>query len=91
MLAQVLKLTGASHITLAANKGTKMEVAKGLDVADEYLELDRANPEQQWQDLKKKHPYGFDCVVSKHSRVWYYWSAFGTDIPCTFAGRSHRS
>ena len=63
ILAQLLKLNGAVRIVLAANKGIKMDIAKNLGVADEYIELDRQNPEAQWQKLKEDNPYGFDVVV----------------------------
>ena len=41
MLAQLLKLNGASKIVIAANEGVKMRIAKELEVADVYIELDR--------------------------------------------------
>ncbi|THV04185.1 GroES-like protein [Dendrothele bispora CBS 962.96] len=63
ILTQLLKLNGASRVVLAANKGIKMDIAKKLEAADEYLELDRANPGSQWEQLKKDNPYGFDAVV----------------------------
>lgn len=63
ILAQLLKLNGAARIVLAANKGIKMDLAKELDCADEYVELDRQNPGAQWEALKKDNPYGFDVVV----------------------------
>ena len=63
ILAQLLKLNGASKVILAANKGIKMDIAKQLDAADEYIELDRQNPEPQWAKLRKDNPYGFDVVV----------------------------
>nr|BAI63817.1 NADP+-dependent D-mannitol dehydrogenase [Xylobolus frustulatus] len=63
ILAQLLKLNGASRVVLAANKGIKMDIAKQLDAADEYIELDRQNPGAQWEQLKKDNPYGFDVVV----------------------------
>ncbi|PPQ87695.1 hypothetical protein CVT25_011462 [Psilocybe cyanescens] len=63
ILAQLLKLNGASRVVIAANKGVKMDIAKGLNAADEYIELDRKAPEAQWQKLKDDNPYGFDVVV----------------------------
>lgn len=63
ILAQLLKLNGARKVTLAANKGIKTEIAKKLDAADEYIELDRQNPGPQWAKLKEDNPYGFDIVV----------------------------
>ena len=63
ILAQLLKLNGASRVVIAANKGIKMDIAKDLDAGDEYIELDRQNPGPQWQKLKDDNPYGFDVVV----------------------------
>ena len=53
ILAQLLKLNGASKVVLAANKGTKMELARKLDAADVYIDLDRSNPGPQWEQIKK--------------------------------------
>ncbi|RDX45159.1 NADP+-dependent D-mannitol dehydrogenase [Lentinus brumalis] len=63
VIAQLLKLNGASRVVVAANKGTKTQVARSLDAADEYVELDRENPQPQWDTLKADNPYGFDVVV----------------------------
>jgi len=63
ILSQLLKLNGARKVTLAANKGIKTEIAKKLNAADEYIELDRQNPGAQWAKLKEDNPYGFDVVV----------------------------
>ncbi|EIM82471.1 NADP+-dependent D-mannitol dehydrogenase [Stereum hirsutum FP-91666 SS1] len=63
MMCQLLKINGATKVVLAANKGIKMDIAKSLDVADEYVELDRSDPEAQWKQLKENNPYGFDVVV----------------------------
>jgi D-arabinitol dehydrogenase (NADP+) len=41
MLSQLLKLNGASKVVIAANKGIKMDIAKELQAADVYIELDR--------------------------------------------------
>lgn len=40
-----------------------MELAKKLDCADEYIDLDRGDPHPQWEELKSRYPYGFDVVV----------------------------
>lgn len=66
ILAQLLKLNGASRVVIAANKGIKTRVARDLDCGDEYIEIDRLNPEPQWTELKKANPYGFDIVVRRH-------------------------
>lgn len=63
-MAQLLKLNGAHRVVIAANKGIKTDIAKTLNAANEYIELDRNDPEPQWEQLKKDNPYGFDVVVS---------------------------
>jgi len=63
MLSQLLKLNGARKVVIAANKSIKMDIAKGLDAADVYIELDRQNPRPQWDQIKKDYPHGFDIVV----------------------------
>ncbi|KAG6816773.1 hypothetical protein H0H87_003036 [Tephrocybe sp. NHM501043] len=63
ILAQLLKLNGASKVVIAANKSIKTKVAQELDCGDEYIELDRVSPGPQWAELKKAYPYGFDVVV----------------------------
>jgi D-arabinitol dehydrogenase (NADP+) len=62
-LAQLLKANGGAHMVIASNEGPKMELAKKLNCADEYVELNRKDPRKQWADLKAKYPYGFDVVV----------------------------
>ncbi|KAK9475218.1 chaperonin 10-like protein [Dipodascopsis tothii] len=63
VLAQLLRNNGGCRVVLAANAGSKMKLAKELDCADEYIELDRSNPQAQYEKLKAENPYGFDIVV----------------------------
>ncbi|KAK9455331.1 chaperonin 10-like protein [Dipodascopsis uninucleata] len=63
VLAQLLRNNGGCHVVLAANAGAKMQLAKKLDCADVYVDLDRKNPEAQYRKLKEENPYGFDIVV----------------------------
>jgi len=63
VLAQLLKINGAHKVVIAAPKGPKTEIARQLEAADEYVELDRKSPEAQWEQLKKDYPHGFDVVV----------------------------
>ncbi|MBW0529330.1 hypothetical protein O181_069045 [Austropuccinia psidii MF-1] len=63
ILAQLLKLNGAQRVVLAANKGIKMDIARKIEAADEYIDLDRKDAAAQWAQLKKDNPYGFDVVV----------------------------
>ena len=46
-----------------------MDIAKKLNAADVYIELDRKNPEAQWAQLKEDYKYGFDVVVSRTACV----------------------
>lgn len=54
---------------LAANAGLKMEVARKVDAADVYVDLDRKSPKAQWDKLKQENPYGFDIVVEATGAV----------------------
>ncbi|PWY66484.1 alcohol dehydrogenase [Aspergillus sclerotioniger CBS 115572] len=65
MLAQLLGLNGGCHVVVAAPGGLKMELARGLDAADEYVELPREveAAEKRLGELKEEYPYGFDIVV----------------------------
>lgn len=63
MLAQLLKLNGASRVVIASNKGIKIQIAQQLEVGDEIIELDRNDPTSQWKRLKEDNSYGFDVVV----------------------------
>lgn len=61
--SQLLKINGGAHVVIASNAGPKMDLAKSLEVADEYIEFERTDPSHQWADLKIRHPHGFDVVV----------------------------
>ncbi|KAJ4250187.1 hypothetical protein NW762_012002 [Fusarium torreyae] len=65
MLAQMLRQNGGCHVVLAAPAGIKMELARSLSAADEYVELARG--QQALQNsvslLRTAYPYGFDIVV----------------------------
>lgn len=63
ILAQLLKLNGASKVVIAANKGIKTKIARELGAGDVYVELDRESPGDQWAKIKEDNPYGFDVVV----------------------------
>jgi D-arabinitol dehydrogenase (NADP+) len=53
----MLKLNGGCHVTLAANAGIKMDLARKLSAADTYISLDRDSPTPQWTQLKHDNPY----------------------------------
>jgi threonine dehydrogenase-like Zn-dependent dehydrogenase len=55
ILSQLLKINGASKVVLAANKGMKMDIARKLNAADVYIDLERDDnlAEKQWEGIKK--------------------------------------
>ncbi|CAA7268363.1 unnamed protein product [Cyclocybe aegerita] len=66
ILAQLLKLNGASKVVIAANKGPKTALARSLDAGDVYVELPRDDPEAaqaQLDALKEEYKRGFDVVI----------------------------
>lgn len=63
ILSQLMKMGGAGHITIAANKGLKMDVARQVEAADTYIDLDRKDAKAQWAKIKEDNPYGFDLVA----------------------------
>jgi len=69
VLAQLLRLNGGCHVVVAAPEGLKMDLAKSLNAADEYISLSRSNPEVQFSKLKAENPYGFDIVVEATGSV----------------------
>ncbi|PGH19172.1 chlorophyll synthesis pathway protein BchC [Polytolypa hystricis UAMH7299] len=69
VLAQMLRLNGGCKVVIAAPEGLKMNLAKSLDAADEYVELSRSNPTAQFEKLKADNPYGFDIVVEATGSV----------------------
>jgi D-arabinitol dehydrogenase (NADP+) len=69
MLAQLLRQNGCSQVTIAAPGGLKMNLARELDAADHYIELSRANPVPQFEQIKKDNPHGFDIVVEATGSV----------------------
>jgi D-arabinitol dehydrogenase (NADP+) len=62
VLAQLLKLNGASHLTVAAPPGPKLNLIARL-AADEVAPIDRKDPEIHRAALRKVSANGFDYVV----------------------------
>ena len=63
VLAQLLKCNGGADVTIAANAGAKMQLARKLEAGDRYIDLDRKDAESQWAQLKSDNPQGFDIVI----------------------------
>ncbi|KAI5119374.1 hypothetical protein M0805_001050 [Coniferiporia weirii] len=65
LLAQLLRQNGAARVVVAAHAGAKMDIARQIGAADEYVALDRdsVRAEEQWKSLKEENPLGFDVVI----------------------------
>lgn len=62
VLAQLLKLNGASRLTVAAPAGPKLDLIARL-AADEVVAIDRKDPEVHRRRLSEISPNGFDYVI----------------------------
>ncbi|KAL0581506.1 hypothetical protein V5O48_000564 [Marasmius crinis-equi] len=69
LLSQILKCTGVKRVVLASNKGIKMDIAKQVGAAHEYVEIDRQNPEEDWKKLGLENSGGFRGVVEATGSV----------------------
>ena len=38
------------------------DIARKVDAADVYIDLDRKDAKKQWDQIKVDYPYGFDAV-----------------------------
>lgn len=41
----------------------KMKIAREVDAADVYIDLDRKDAQKQWDQIKVDYPDGFDAVI----------------------------
>nr|MBA2680824.1 zinc-binding dehydrogenase [Ktedonobacteraceae bacterium] len=62
ILAQLLKLNGAAHLTVAAPAGPKLDLVSHL-AADEVVPIDRTDSQYHRERLLEEHPRGFDYVI----------------------------
>ena len=46
-----------------------MDLAKKLDAGDEYVELSRSNPEEQFKRIKEENPYGASSSAQLGGRI----------------------
>ncbi len=62
ILAQLLKLNGAAHLTVAAPPGPKLDLVSRL-AADDVVSIDRTNAHFHHDRLLQEHRRGFDYVI----------------------------
>lgn len=63
LLAQLMRVNGAAHVTIASKAGPKLRLARTLGVADEYVTVSDEQPESDLSGLHAANPFGFDVVV----------------------------
>ncbi|KAH8731796.1 L-threonine 3-dehydrogenase [Phaeosphaeriaceae sp. PMI808] len=63
LLAQLVKMNGAAHLTIASKGGPKLDLARKMGIADEYITISDDQPQAELQGLAKDNPYGFDIVI----------------------------
>ncbi|KAF1918726.1 L-threonine 3-dehydrogenase [Ampelomyces quisqualis] len=70
LLAQLVKMNGAAHLTIASKGGPKLHLARKLGIADEYLTISDDAPDEQMSTLASLNPHGFDIVVEATGSPW---------------------
>jgi D-arabinitol dehydrogenase (NADP+) len=50
-------------LTIASKPGPKLDLARELQLADEYVSISDSDPQSSMDALKEANPYGFDIVV----------------------------
>lgn len=63
LLAQLVRMNGAAHLTIAAKGGVKLDAARELGVADCVVAISDNNPEGDFKALLERNTHGFDVVV----------------------------
>ena len=63
LLAQLLRLNGAAHLTVASKAGPKLDLARKMGVADELVAISDDDADADLAALRAANPHGFDIVV----------------------------
>ncbi|KAJ4993441.1 D-arabinitol dehydrogenase 1 [Stagonosporopsis vannaccii] len=71
LLAQLIRLNGAAHLTIASKGGVKLDVARRLGVADAFVEIPDAagSAAAAFSALGASEPEGWDVVVEATGAV----------------------
>lgn len=57
------KLIKISQLTIASKGGPKLDLARDMKIADEYVTISDAQPHVQMEELAASNTYGFDIVI----------------------------
>lgn len=50
-------------MTIASKGGPKLDLAREMGIADEYVTISDAEPQVQMDEMAASNPYGFDIVI----------------------------
>ncbi|PNS20316.1 D-arabinitol dehydrogenase 1 [Sphaceloma murrayae] len=63
LLAQLLRLNGVAHLTIASKAGPKLDLAKKMGIADTFVCISDTDPQADMNNILKQNPHGFDLVI----------------------------
>lgn len=63
LLAQLIRLNGAAHLTIASKAGPKLDLARKMDVADTLISISDSAADADVSSLLAANPHGFDAVI----------------------------
>ena len=63
LLAQLLRLNGAAHLTVASKAGPKLDLAREMGVADAFVAISDDDADADMAALRAANLHGFDVVV----------------------------
>ena len=87
----LFQLGGAGHVTLAANKGIKMDIARKIEAADSYIDLERSNAAAQWAQIKKENPCKGSLPMSVYDLLNGLRKTASTSLPSALVLRRSRT
>ncbi|KAG8623968.1 hypothetical protein KVT40_008944 [Elsinoe batatas] len=69
LLAQLMRMNGVAHLTIASLPGPKLDMARKLAIADDFVSISPINSKEAMSFLLAANPYGFDIVVEATGSV----------------------
>ena len=76
ILSQLVRMAGASRVTVAAPTQSKLDLAKKYG-ADNVVKLDRNNPQAALPELRAIAPRGFDAIIEATAAIGVFEMAVG--------------
>ncbi|PSK60722.1 D-arabinitol dehydrogenase 1 [Elsinoe australis] len=63
LLAQLLRMNGVAHLTIASKGGPKLDLARKMNIADTFIHISDDDAQSDMDALLKQNPHGFDLVI----------------------------